>query len=725
MAISQDTRLLNIKTPLGKDFLLLEKIRVEEGISKLFSIDVDLLHEEEADGYEATIAKIGSLLGKNVTISIEQKDKTARKFSGIINAFSQGTRGRADKVEDSEANDEDSKHINDLRFTSYKATVVPRLWLLTLKHQSRIFQHLNVPDILQKVLKESKIEFSWQVTGDYKPRNYCVQYNETDFDFISRLMEEEGIFYFFEHSGDKHTMIVSDSPQSHVDCPGKNIIPFSLKEEDEGFTASIHSWNVRYKLMSGKISLRDHHFQLTTNKLEGQEPTRFTDGDNQALEVYKYPAGYARKYDDVDSGGGDRADTTNISGEKEKTPKASMQGFDVEFRKNFGEGNCSSLTAGYRFKMKNHPNAEYNKPLYIITSIIHEAEQSSTYASGYEVKKPYHNEFTCLIQGDGAPPFRPLRQTAKPVVRGSQTAMVVGPAGEEIFTDKYGRVKVQFHWDREGKNNADSSCWIRVGTLWAGKQWGVIHIPRIGQEVIVDFIEGDPDQPIIVGSVYNPDTMPPYKLPDNKTQSGVQSRSSKGGSPANFNEFRFEDKKGSEEVYLHAEKDWTIMVEHDKNQIVGHDETHLVKHDRTKTINHDETTFVHHDRTETVDNNETITIGVNRTETVGSNETITIGGNRTETVGGNEILTIAGNQTDDIVGNRTSSISGNEKNSVTATKSVNVGTDYTLSATTSITESSKDIKITAGKTLTLAGPGGSIVIDAKGVTIFGVLVKIN
>jgi type VI secretion system secreted protein VgrG len=239
-------------------------------------------------------------------------------------------------------------------------------------------------------------------------------------------------------------------------------------------------------------------------------------------------------------------------------------------------------------------------------------------------------------------------------VQGTQTAVVVGPKGEEIFTDKYGRVKVQFHWDREGKNNEESSCWVRVGTIWAGKQWGVIHIPRIDQEVIVDFLEGDPDQPIIIGSVYNAREMPPYKLPDNKTQSGIKSRSSKSGSAENFNELRFEDKKGEEEIYLHAEKNWNIMVENDKGQTVGHDETLTVKNDRTKTVVRDEKTK--------------------------------IGNNKTD----------------------------------------NIGQDLTISAGKDIKESATmKVNITAGVELTLNGPGGMIKIDASGITIQGVLVKIN
>ncbi len=704
MDTTQDNRLLTIETPLGKDYFLIEKLAAREAISELFSFEVELLHAEDYAGYSATVADIQSLLGKNVSIEIMLPDElTTRSFCGIVSEFTQGGR--------------------DERFSYYTAKIVPQVWILTQISQSRIFQHLSVPDILKKVL--TGFEVSYELEGTYKPRNYCVQYGETNFDFISRLMEEEGIFYYFEHKDRKHKLIVADSPKTHRDCPSKSEIPFLLKVEDEHFVSSIRVFNTHYRLQTGKVAFRDYNFQQTNNKFEGQQPSRFSIGGNKDLESYGFPGGYAENHDDIDSGGGERSDTTNISPQKDKTAEVAMQALDATHKTAVGRGNCASMTAGYRFKLKNNPNTELNKN-YIVTAIKHQIDQSPSYVSGLESADSYHNEFNCLLHGDkDAPPFRPNRKTRKPLVRGSQTAKVVGPAGEEIFTDKFGRVKVQFHWDREGKNDSESSCWMRVGTLWAGKQWGAIHIPRIGQEVIVDFIEGDPDQPIIVGSVYNPDTMPPYDLPANKTQSGVKSRSSKGGSPANFNEFRFEDKIGKEEVYLHAEKDWTIMVEHDKNQIVGHDETALVKHDRTKTVNNDETTTVHHDRTETVDNNETITIGVNRTESVGVNEAITIGANRTETVGGNEALTLGGNQTDDIGGNRNSSIGGDEKNSIGASKSVNVATKYSLSSAVSINESSSEITISASKTLTLSGPGGSIKIDAGGVTIFGVLVKIN
>jgi len=336
----------------------------------------------------------------------------------------------------------------------------------------------------------------------------------------------------------------------------------------------------------------------------------------------------------------------------------------------------------------------------------------------------YTNSFTCFPL---ALPFRPPRLTPIPSVKGTQTAVVVGPPGEEIFTDKYGRIKVQFHWDREGKNNSDSSCWMRVATPWAGKQWGTIHIPRIGQEVVVDFLEGDMDQPIVIGSVYNAECMPPYALPANKTQSGIKSRSSLGGTPANFNEIRFEDKKGSELLTIHAERNQSISVEVD--------ESHSVGHDRSKTVGHDETTKVAHDRTESVGNNETITITLNRTEMVGSNESITIALNRTETVGVNEsvtigaarettigaadMLTVGGARTVAIGGAQAVAIGGSETVAVGDAMSVTVGNEATVTVGAASLTMKKDGTIEVkGKTISLKGTA-SVSVNAPKVEIKG------
>ena len=368
-----------------------------------------------------------------------------------------------------------------------------------------------------------------------------------------------------------------------------------------------------------------------------------------------------------------------------------------------GAGNCRNFVAGHKFGLTTLSGSlekEFKADGdYVLTYVQHAAKMSGYRSSGAEFV--YDNRFTCI---PAALPFRPQRTSRKPVVQGTQTAVVVGPKGEEIFTDQYSRVKVQFHWDAEGKNNADSACWCRVGTPWAGKQWGMIHIPRIGQEVIVAFEEGDPDKPIIVGSVYNAEQMPPYALPADQTQSGIKTRSSLGGTPENFNEICFEDKKGQELLYIRAEKDQTIAVEND--------ESHWVGHDRLKTIDHDETTLVHHDRTETVDNNETITIHGNRTETVDKDETIAIHQNRTENVDKDESITIGGKRTENvakdesitIAGARTENVSKDESITISGGRTENVSKDENITIGGGRTESvAKDegITVTGGRTVSI------------------------
>jgi type VI secretion system secreted protein VgrG len=321
----------------------------------------------------------------------------------------------------------------------------------------------------------------------------------------------------------------------------------------------------------------------------------------------------------------------------------------------------------------------------------------------------YENAFTCV---PAAVAYHPPRTTPRPQVRGCQTAVVVGPSGEEIFVDKYGRVKVQFHWDREGKNDANSSTWIRVATSWAGQQWGAIHIPRVGQEVVVDFLEGDPDRPIIVGSVYNADMMPPYALPANKTQSGIKSRSTTKGTAANFNEIRFEDKKGNEQLYIHAEKNQDIEVENDETHTVGHDQTVSIGHDRTEDVGNDETITITGNRTESVGKNETIDVGGNRTESVAKDETIDITGQRT--------LTVGKDQTTNIGGALTTSVGKDEARSVGGARSTDVGKDDTLKVGKKLhIEAGDEIVIKTGDATITMKKDGTIKIDGKDVTVNG------
>lgn len=595
MSITQQDRMMTFSTPgFAEDFLLINKMSATEGISELFRFDVELLHEESKKGDEPTVLDVKKILGQGAGIAVGQREGIYRFFNGIISHFSQGNR--------------------DADFTIYYATIVPDVWVLTQKAQSRIFQHMSVPDILKKVFTGFKVNYELQ--GTFDPRNYCVQYRETDFDFASRLMEEEGIYYYFEHDDKGHTMIVANTPQSHKDCPRKTKIPFFLDVSDkEDFISSIRTWQVDYKVQPGVVRLWDHCFELPGKKLEAEKKASLqVKTADDKLEIYDYPGEYAKRYDGIDKAGGEQASNIQkIFQDNQRTTSVRMQEIDAQYKIASGVSDCCTLTAGYRFELEKHPNNDFNGQ-YVLVSVTHQVEQSPTYDSGMEVTDAYRNSFTCIPL---AIPFRPRRKTLKPVVQGSQTATVVGPAGEEIFTDKYGRVKVQFHWDRDGKNNADSSCWMRVAQGWAGKRWGSIFIPRIGMDCIVDFLEGDPDRPIIVGAVYNAETMPPYKLPDEKTKSTIKSDSSPGG--GGFNELRFEDKKGKEQIFIHGERNLDVRIKKDSFEWIGNDRHLIVVKDKLEKVGGDKHLKILGDRNEQVTGTVSLKADQDLQEKIGMN----------------------------------------------------------------------------------------------------------
>jgi type VI secretion system secreted protein VgrG len=689
MSYTQQNRAMGVTTPLGEDKLLLVGFTGQESISRLFSFQLDLFAENDTD------IAFDKLLGQKITIRVDLRERDKRFFNGICNRISQGER--------------------DKTFTSYRMEIVPQLWVLTKRAQSRIFQQMSVPDILKKVL--DGVDVTFEIQGQFHPRDFCVQYRETDFNFASRLMEEEGMFYFFKHSDGSHKMVVANPTQSHTDLPSNSKITY---EDVAGGTRDddrVYDWEKVQELRSGKYTLWDHCFELPHKHLEaeanildsvqaGKVSHKLKIGGNDKFEVYDYPGEYAQRFDGVDRGGGDRAgDLQKIFEDNRRTTDIRIQEEAVPGLTIQGASNCRHFVSGYKFTLQRHFNADGP---YVLTNVAHSARQSGDYRSdGGDFN--YSNSFTCI---PSALPFRPQRLTPKPVVQGTQTAVVVGPSGEEIFTDKYGRVKVQFHWDRDGKNNQESSCWVRVGTLWAGKQWGVVHIPRIDQEVIVDFLEGDPDQPIIIGSVYNAREMPPYKLPDNKTQSGIKSRSSKSGTPDNFNEIRFEDKKGQEQVYIHAEKNEDIIVENDKTENVGHDETITIDNDRKETVKGFETLTVEKDRTRTVNQNEIVTVALTRTHTVGINEAITVGASQEVTVGLMRLLTVGVNQTTTIGKDLDETIGSNHNTSVGKDNTVDIGKKLTVTVGDQIILKTGQSSITMKKDGTIVIKGKDITVDA-------------
>ncbi|QDU30427.1 Phage-related baseplate assembly protein [Anatilimnocola aggregata] len=533
--LSQKDRCLGITTAAGEDVLVIESFTMTEKMSELFTLQADLYSEEREIKPEA-------IIGKPVTLRVTSHDKdTERFFHGICKRFSQGP--------------------EDDRVRSYQLEAVPWLWMLTQTSDCRIFQDKSVPEIIKKVFSDLGFsDFKDELTGSYTKWDYCVQYRETDFNFISRLMEHEGIFYFFKHEKDKHTLVLADSPDAHKPCPVAAEAQY-IPEIGEGKKShGVVDWQLSQEMRPGKFVSRDFNFQMPDKTLDANATTQVKVGGNDKLEIYDFPGYHAQQFNKPDQRMGD------VEQLGKSLAKIRMEEEEAAHQLASGTSTMRGFSPGFQFTLKDKEGRRTKGNPYVLTAVQHSAVQSPSYFSDESNENAYQNSFVCIPK---KVKFRPSRTAAKPVIHGMHTAVVVGPSGEEIYTDKYGRIKVQFPWDREGKKDESSSCWLRVSQPWSGKQWGAFCWPRIGHEVLVGFMEGDPDQPLCVGSVYNHDNMPPYTMPDNQTRSGFKSRSSKDGSTDNFNELRFEDKKDKEEIYFHAEKDFNRVVENNDTLKVG------------------------------------------------------------------------------------------------------------------------------------------------------------
>jgi len=575
MNLTQQARVVKLISPLGADVLQLDRMDGNEALGRPFEYELALVSKHHS-------LPLNALLGQPVSLSIEQYDGTLRYFHGIVSRCGQ-TAGSG-------------------QFAGYRLSVRPWLWLLSRTSDCRIFQNRTVPDIVMQVFRDLGFtDFEDALTRTYREWEYCVQYRETAFDFVSRLLEQEGIYYFFRHEAGRHVLVLADDYGAHSTAPGYASVPYyplkdRIRERDH-----IFDWHLDHEVQPGSLELSDYDFQRPSTRLEVRStvPRPHSNGD---YPLYDYPGEYVQAEDG------------------EQYARNRIEAIQTQYERIVMHGNARGIGSGHLFSLTGYPRLDQNRE-YLVATARYRISQEAYESGAADGDFQFESTLDCI---DATQVFRPLPLTPQPLVRGPQTAMVVGPAGEEIWTDKFGRVKVHFYWDRHDRSDENSSCWIRVSQSWAGKNWGAMHIPRIGQEVIVSFLEGDPDRPIITGRVYNAEQTVPYDLPANATQSGIKSRSSKGGTPANFNEIRMEDKKGEEQLFIHAEKNQDIEVEND--------ETHWVGHDRSKTIDRDETVHVHRDRTETVDNNETITVHANRKKTVDLNETVLIGMNKSETI---------------------------------------------------------------------------------------------
>ena len=647
----QADRLMQFSSPLGKDVLLIESLEGAEGISRLFEYHVELL---------ATVdTKIDpkSIIGSKVTVAISLNDAQGSKWiNGIVASFEQCA--------------------GDKEFDVYRARIVPSMWQLTLSSNCRVFQNKTVLDIAKAVIGEYGLSLSDQTHTTYKQLEYCTQYSESDFQFVSRILEESGIFYWFEHTDQDNKIVLGDGRNAYRDCPLSASIPYALSEQgaEGAYGARVVEFTSTATMVSGKHSTADYNYRDFARADVPDKNSSSPFGKN-AFDEYLYPAG----------GEGYANDATQVSKDLEslylETRALAADSMAEVFR---GGSNARSFCAGYTFILTKNPRDAWNRK-YLLTAVTLHAGQLPPYrTSDTRQASEYSNRFTA-VSSDIV--FKPALTFMKPRIYGPQTALVVGPAGEEIYLDALGRAKVQFFWDKQNprKSTVDTT-WVRVAQSWAGNGWGAYYWPRVNDEVVIQFLNGDPDNPVITGSVYNGVNTPKYALPDNSTRSGLVTRSSKGGSAQNANELRFEDKMGSEQVYLHAEKDLDVSIEHDRRISVG--------------------------------NNDSLIVTGVQSEQIGSDYNRQIKSNSVEQIGGNSDLAISGNQTEQVGGNHFLNVSSNQ--------SIQVGSAYSIVANNTVyINGGMSVVIEAGMELSLIASGNFITIGPTGVAISGTMVLIN
>ncbi len=635
------------------DELRVVRFQGHEAISSLFEFRLEVASDELA---------IEALIGRSALLTIDGIEGE-RHVHGFV--------CQAEYIGDSQ------------RYALYELTVVPWIWRLQQRASCRIFQKLTTPQILAAVLEGSglrKTQFRLDLQAQYAARDYCTQYGETDLDLINRLMEADGLIYYFEHTSEAHLLVITDRSESAPPADG----PVKLKwGPASGIVhASEHVTRLRIgELMRPeRVSLRDMNLHTPATRLEVSE------GPEAQRELYEYPGSYQQAGRGGPDKGGQQA-------------KLRLEALQAARRRGFGTSDSPRLVSGLGFELAGHPRAGVDGE-YRLVSVTHRGEQPQALEEDNGQAFSYGNDFECMAS---EVPYRAPRVTPRPIVRGLQTAIVVGPPGEEVHVDEHGRVKVQFHWDRQGALDESSSCWIRVSQMWAGNGFGAMFLPRIGHEVIVDFLEGDPDRPLITGRIYTGFNKPPYTLPDEKTKSTIKSDTSPGGGGSN--ELRFEDAKGREELYLHAQKDLKIAVENDKLQTIGHDESLEVVHDRVKLVKHDEREEIKHDRTIKVGNDHTeeiaadmqLTVGANLSTTVRGGQSVSVKENITESAGKN-IVFQAGKHLTITTGENVNLSSGKITNVV-------VGDKMTIAcgAATVTIQSSGAVTIQTGGAVTIKG----------------------
>ena len=606
MAASQENRNIQVSTPLGTDVLLFHRMAGNDGMSVLGEYHLDLLSEKS----DLTIADV---LGQSLSVTVDVGAGKVRELNGIVTRFVMT--GRAG------------------RYASYQATVRPWLWFLTRSADCRVFQELDAVAIIKKIFEKYTLaDYDLALLSATPPAmDYCVQYRETDFAFVSRLMERFGIYYYFRHKDGRHTLVLADSPSAHAPVVGSaSIHYFPDPAAKARARESVYDWRSGGEILSDEYTMRAFNFETPAVDLTVKSTVaRSYEDAARHLELYDYPGAY------VERAPGEALAKTRIE---------SVQG---GYQTVQGGATAAALAPGGLFTLDGHPRADQNREMLVVSASYRvysdrfEAElgKPDPKAEAKAVAKAEAPlQFDCQFSAiPKEATWRSALSTPLPLVRGPQTAIVVGKAGEEIWTDKYGRIKVQFHWDRLGADDEKSSCWVRVAQAWAGKRFGQLFIPRIGQEVVVSFLEGDPDQPLVTGSVYNATNMPPTALPDEAARSTIKTNTTKGG--GGFNEIRLDDKKDAEEIFVQAEKDYNRVVKNNDTLKVGFekkdkgDQTVEICNDQSLDVGNDRKIHVKNDQTVAIDNNLTSTIKADEKHTVNGNQTVKIDGDQAVTVG--------------------------------------------------------------------------------------------
>ncbi|MGC1363170.1 MAG: type VI secretion system tip protein TssI/VgrG [Silvibacterium sp.] len=682
----QDDRLLHFTSPLGKDVLLPDHLSGVEGISELFFYTLDLLAATKTE------IEPKKIIGQKVCVGIQANDSgTQRYINGYVSSFEMCG--------------------GDEEFNNYRAIIVPNVWVLTLNKNTRVFQNQTVTDVIKAVLSTYGISPSVETSATYTPMEYCTQYRETDFEFISRLMEQHGILYYFNHTENDHTLTLQDTSSKLSACATQSSFRYAPEPGDsEGFyDFVVQKFVSKSTMVTGKHTIWDYSFIKYKTVPDSSTPA-LTKGplganNNEKYDYADSAAAYLKK-ESSDSKIGDIA-TLFMNVRRDSSDAGTVI---VE-----GESNAIPLQTGYSFELTENAQSALNIK-YLVTRVEHDVRQMPTYRTRAQIAGvPYNNTFTAI---PFSIPYRPPITTKKPVVNGMHTGKVVVPSGEDSYMDKYGRVCVQFWWDRLRKPNTPDNPLLRVAPQWAGSGWGTSFWPRVDDEVLIDFIEGDPDQPIVVGSVYNGINMPKYDPASQYTLSGILTRSSKDGGAANANELRFEDLKGKEQVYMNAERDYDLHVEHDWHTLVGNEQHTKITSNQFEEVDGDSHLLVKGKQLHEVDGEADLNVKGNQIVQVGGDRQHTLTGNLKESVGQDSNISVGQNLNEKVGMNYSLQVGENQYNKAGMLYVVDSGQEVHI-------KGGMNVVIEAGMNVCLSGPGGFISVGPTGVIIQGTLVMIN